>query len=161
THVAWQYNPAGSGDAIVYVNGEQTARQDKNNITTPAQMVIIGGHNRDGVHSFNGAIDEVKIFDAALSAGQIQEVMEPTPFNSAPLQFTDITLDEESDTISLTFNSRAGRTYSLYYRYDLTSELLEENDSIEADPDNPTTTYDFPTPRPVPAGKVFFTLIEN
>ncbi|MGI9242983.1 MAG: LamG-like jellyroll fold domain-containing protein, partial [Verrucomicrobiales bacterium] len=73
THVAWQYDGT---DAVVYVNGVETARAAKNNITDPTLTVLVGGHTRDNtvdnpVQSFNGAIDEVKIFNEVLTAQDI------------------------------------------------------------------------------------------
>ena len=75
THVAWQYDGT---DKVVYVNGVETARAAGNNITDPALPVIIGGHGRDAAdpagQSFNGQLDEVRIYDEALSAAEIGRI---------------------------------------------------------------------------------------
>jgi len=79
THVAWQFNQAGVGEAVVYINGVEVNRQDKNNISDAAQVLktmLIGGHSRDGTalnpyHSFNGQLDDVRIYDTALTAAEI------------------------------------------------------------------------------------------
>ena len=90
THVAWQYDGSGPGEAAVYVNGLETARQDKNNITDPALTVLVGGHSRDGspYHSFNGKLDEVKIYDRALTQEEIQVAMSPLPIGPSINFFT-------------------------------------------------------------------------
>ncbi|MGI9243248.1 MAG: LamG domain-containing protein, partial [Verrucomicrobiales bacterium] len=72
THVAWQFTGT---EKVVYVNGVETARLAGNNITDPTFEVVVGGHGRDappgGMVSFNGAIDEVKIYDDVLTAEEI------------------------------------------------------------------------------------------
>ncbi|MCH1500006.1 MAG: hypothetical protein L7U83_13170, partial [Akkermansiaceae bacterium] len=82
THVAWQFDGA---DKVVYVNGVETARGGGSTMAGHALPVIIGGHGRDAAdpagQSFNGAIDEVKIFDEALTAGEIEASMIPLGFD--------------------------------------------------------------------------------
>lgn len=74
THVAWQYDGA---DKVVYVNGAETTRVAGNNQTDPSLEVVVGFTARNGMGSFNGAIDEVKIYDEALTAEQITAAMGP------------------------------------------------------------------------------------
>ena len=82
SHVAWQFDGA---DKVVYVNGVETARGSGSTMAGHALPVIIGGHGRDAAdpagQSFNGAIDEVKIFDEALTAAEIEASMIPLGFN--------------------------------------------------------------------------------
>ena len=82
THVAWQFDGA---DKVVYVNGVETARGGGSTMAGHALPVIIGGHGRDAAdpagQSFNGAIDEVKIFDEALTAAEIEASMIPLGFD--------------------------------------------------------------------------------
>lgn len=87
THVTWQYDGT---DGVVYVNGIETTRAAKNNITSPTLDVIIGATTRDGspYQSFNGAIDEVKIFDEALTASQIVTEMSPIAIGPEINSFT-------------------------------------------------------------------------
>lgn len=80
THVTWQYDGT---EAVVYVNGVETARAVKNNITDPALAVIIGGHGRDAAdpagQSFNGLLDDVRIYDEALTLGEINSARTAIP----------------------------------------------------------------------------------
>ncbi len=73
THVAWSYD---GNDKIVFVNGVETSRGAGGTMAGHALPVIIGGHGRDAAdpagQSFNGAIDEVKVFNEVLTAAQIQ-----------------------------------------------------------------------------------------
>ena len=78
THVAWSYD---GNDKIVFVNGVETSRGAGGTMAGHALPVIIGGHGRDAAdpagQSFNGAIDEVKVFNEVLTAAQIQAEMPP------------------------------------------------------------------------------------
>ncbi len=80
THLAFQFDGA---DKVVYLNGVETARGAGSTMSGHAFPVIIGGHGRDAAdpagQSFNGAIDEVKIYDEVLTAQQILEALDPAP----------------------------------------------------------------------------------
>jgi hypothetical protein len=79
THVAWQFDGA---DKVVYVNGVETSRGAGSTMAGHTLPVIVGGHGRDAAdpagQSFNGAIDEVKVWDEVLTLAQIQAAMSPT-----------------------------------------------------------------------------------
>ncbi|MDG1362823.1 MAG: hypothetical protein P8Q54_05045 [Akkermansiaceae bacterium] len=79
THVAWQFDGA---DKVVYVNGVETGRGAGSTMAGHTLPVIVGGHGRDAAdpagQSFNGAIDEVKVWDEVLTLAQIQAAMSPT-----------------------------------------------------------------------------------
>lgn len=68
THVAWQYDGA---DKVVYVNGVESTRVAGDNITDPSLNVAIGFTARDGMGSFNGLIDDVRIYDEVLDEAGI------------------------------------------------------------------------------------------
>ena len=76
THLAWSYDGT---DKVVFVNGVETARQNGGTMAGHALPVIVGGHGRDAAdpagQSFNGAIDEVKVWDEVLTVAQIQAAM--------------------------------------------------------------------------------------
>ena len=79
THVAWQFDGA---DKVVYVNGVETGRGAGSTMAGHALPVIVGGHGRDAAdpagQSFNGALDEVKVWDEVLTLAQIQAAMSPS-----------------------------------------------------------------------------------
>jgi hypothetical protein len=80
THLAFQFDGT---DKVVYLNGVESARGAGSTMSGHAFPVIIGGHGRDAAdpagQSFNGAIDEVKIYDEVLTAQQILEALDPAP----------------------------------------------------------------------------------
>jgi hypothetical protein len=171
THLTFQYDGT---DKVIYVNGEETLRGAGGALGSEALPVIIGGHGRDAPDpagmSFNGAIDEVKVFDEALTEEMIQAAMIPSG-GSVPggLEITDISVDQNSETVSLTFNSRPGKTYSLFWTPDLAGgpDYVEIDDSVRADSEQGQTTHRFPIPRAEddpggpPAPKAFFVISEN
>lgn len=170
-HLTFQYDGT---DKVIYVNGEETLRGAGGPLGSEALPVIVGGHGRDAPDpagmSFNGAIDEVKVFDEALTAEMIQAAMIPSG-GSVPrgLEITNISVDQNTETVSLTFNSRPGRTYSLFWTPDLAGgpDYTEVDDSISADAVENQTTYTFPVPRPEddpggsPVPKAFFVIRKN
>lgn len=169
THVAWQYDGA---DKVVYVNGIESTRAAGNNITNSALNVIIGAHGRDSNldpapgNSFNGSLDEVKIYGSALTEAQVRAAMVPgAGSGSAGLEVRSIKYNVENDTVTLTFTSRPGRSYSLLWSADMQDgpDYNEVDDEIDADAVENITTYSFPAPNPggPPIPKAFFFLRQN
>jgi hypothetical protein len=77
THLAGTYDGA---TLQLYVNGELVASQAKTGLVpTSAQLLSIGGDTLHGTY-FTGLIDEVRIYNGAVSASQIQKDMN-TPLN--------------------------------------------------------------------------------
>jgi hypothetical protein len=80
THLTFQFDGV---DKVVFVNGVETARGAGSTMQGHAMDVIVGGHGRDAAdpagNSFNGAIDEVKIYDEVLTALQIMEALVASP----------------------------------------------------------------------------------
>jgi len=79
--------------------------------------------------------------------------------SAAPLSFeiTDIQLNENG-TISLSWDSREGGNYALFFSPDLADFGSDIDDSIESMGDS--TTYTFPNPLPG-ADRIFFRVVEN
>ena len=171
THLAWQYDGV---DKVVFVDGVETARAAGNPLGSAALEVIIGAHGRDAGdtpgNSFNGTIDEVKVYGDILSAAQIRDAMIPgSGAGAAGLEVRSIALDGDTNLVTLTFTSRPGRSYSLLWSETMMDgpDFDEIDDGISADPDGNITTYSFPAPRPSgdpggpPVPKAFFFIKEN
>ena len=116
------------------------------------------GENPDALgRGWNGKIDDVAIWARALSADEIAEIWAAGEGSSIEVllgggtQFaiTDITYDSKGtddnsdDTISLTWPSKEGQTYGVYYSEDLFDWDTDLNDSYPAD-EGDSTTYTFP-----------------
>ncbi|MFK7946452.1 MAG: LamG domain-containing protein, partial [Saprospiraceae bacterium] len=74
THVAFVLD---NGTGYLYVNGVQAATGNLTTVNTPAnnQNVYIGQRVPGGTIPFNGSIDEVRIWDTARTAAEIQANM--------------------------------------------------------------------------------------
>ncbi len=170
THVTWQYDGT---EKVVYVDGVESARAAGNNITNAAFDVIVGAHGRDSNldpapgNSFNGVIDEVRIYDLALVEAQIQAAMIPNA-GAGPkeLEVTEISIDQVNKMFTLSFNSRPGKTYSLLWSPDMADrpDYDELDDGVEAAESGDSTTITYPIPGQVGGeipGRVFLFLREN
>ena len=68
-HVAFVYD---GNDKAIYIDGQfDSSNADSGNIPTNGQPVRIGNWSGSPARYFNGKIDEVAIYDRALSAGEI------------------------------------------------------------------------------------------
>jgi len=157
THMAFQYDGT---DKVIYINGIETLREAGNPLGSETLPIIIGGHGRDAPdpagQSFNGSIDEVKVYGAALTEAQVREAMVPTAGSGAGLVITDILFDPSigaNGQFSITFTSRQGASYGLYYSTDLSDFSSDINDAIMGQ--DGTTTLTFPNPDPG-VSKLFF-----
>jgi uncharacterized repeat protein (TIGR01451 family) len=76
THVAMTYD-GGTGQYVIYVNGQQAASivlDPASNIFATDRNVLIGREDSTSPRPFSGLIDEVEIFNRALSATEIQAI---------------------------------------------------------------------------------------
>jgi hypothetical protein len=68
---------------VIYFNGVETLREAGGTLGSEALAVIIGGHGRDAADpagmSFNGLIDDVRIYDEDLSEAAIMAAMNNVP----------------------------------------------------------------------------------
>ena len=80
THLTFQFDGT---DKVIYINGVETIRGNGSPLGSEALNVIIGGHGRDAADpagmSFNGLIDDVRIYDEDLSEVQIMAAMSNIP----------------------------------------------------------------------------------
>ena len=78
-------------------------------MASEALNVIIGGHGRDAPdpagQSFNGAIDEVKIYDRVLNSEELQLAMSPLPIGPKIVSFTsNAQIIPTGSTLTLSWN---------------------------------------------------------
>jgi hypothetical protein len=104
-----------------------------------------------------GKVDDVAIWARALSADEISEIwadgegtsIEVLLGGGTQFAITDISYDNKGtddrsdDTISLTWPSKAGQTYGIFYSEDLFDWETDLNDNYPAD-EGDSTTYTFP-----------------
>lgn len=125
---------------VIWTERNQTARIDLPSPATPYKFIryevtATGGPNHQ--------IGEIEYF------GEV---------GGLPLTITDIVYNEDADTITLTWNSKPGRTYTVFANTDLLAFEEDINDSIPSGGE--TTTVILPNPRPG-VTKQFFQVVEN
>lgn len=120
-----------------------------------------------GTRDFDGVIDDIGIWDKALSAEEIEALYNNglegigAGGGSAPLfQFTAVS-PQADGTVALSWTSRSEKTYSLRYSFDLSagiSEWIEIDDGIESEGDE--TSFITPAIGDAPR-EVYFVVIES
>ena len=157
-HAAWTYE--GSTDTgKIYLDGVldwEGAKRAPNG----SGNLIIGGRN-GGERGFVGLIDEIAVWDIAVTDEVIAGLAEGlSPIGSnLPFQITNITYVKETEELELTWDSKPGKTYSLFYNTALDEWESDIDDSIESEGDS--TSYRFNNPEGTNAKKLFFRIIEN
>jgi len=102
-------------------------------------------------------------FSTGLTSGAKYQVGEIELFGLTdvrPFQISEITYDPDTDMISITWPSREGTTYALYFDTDLEGFESDLDDGIEATPGADFTTYTFENPIPG-AARLLFRVAEN
>ncbi len=153
-HIACTYDSA-TDTASIYVNGELPANgalnpktgiageagycEGVNNLDVPLSI-------RGGQESFDGALDEVAIWDRALTPEEVMAVYAGGPLSlkpGKPLAITAIDYSPGNGEVTLTWNSIEGAVYDIKYSTDLIDWDPDIEDSVEADAGETTTrTFD-------------------
>ena len=156
THFAMTYD---GRTQKIYQNGVHILAADRiltlNTTDTP---LFLGGTNREGAYfnAYTSSIDEVQIYDGALSGAQILAIYNDVV--SEPFIITEFTPDLNAGTADVTWNSRLDRVYAIDFSFDLTAESwIEVVDNI--DPQGTSTSYTVSLPDG--ANKVFYRVREK
>ena len=119
-------------------------------------------HDRSAgsVHRLTGALDDVRIYEGALTEAEIQELLDPV---TVALQFTEIIYDKDSDTFRFTWTSRQSRSYALFLSPNLADSWVELDDGIASQGE--ATTFPAPGdpgfPNPMPGAERIFFRVEE
>ena len=120
--------------------------------------VMIGGRHQGSVSSFDGMIDEVRLYDHQLSALEVDGLFQG---NGSQDEFaiTELELSSDGTAVTLTWRSKPGESYRVESSGDL-NELpwFEIIDSLPSDGEMTSFTHD-----QIPAGtsRLFFRVIEE
>ncbi len=148
-----------NSELILYVDGVEVAKEvnfnngltmngdkDGDPDTIGSPFISVGGARAvvdPGYRPFDGLIDEFAIYETVLGADAIQ-LHYTVGVSDPPSSITDIDYDSNTDTVSLTWTSRANRLYDLLSATDLSTppaswDVYEGQEDI-AGSDNGTTT---------------------
>ena len=158
-HVAMTWEDG--GEIRFYVNGvedEVSGRNTPNNTGTTSEItsLIIGKGGKDASNGWNGLIDEVRIFDTALTAEEIQAVMlgvggesasSPVPAGGAIDVLRDADLSWEPGEFAATHNVYFGESFE-----DVNSATVPTAPGLEK------TTYD---PGRLDFGQTYFWRVDE
>lgn len=94
-----------SGTISIYVNGQKVSSEFTSAVSSPSSPLTIGWAN-DNVGYFNGLIDEVRIYNRALSDSELQSIANaavPENANAAVLDLTGVWNCDDGGTYYLNF----------------------------------------------------------
>lgn len=121
-HVAGVYDPD-SNFAGLYVNGVEVAATNTvpssiQSMNTPFQI----GHNasNSGSFPFLGAVDEVRVYDEALSVADLEALAGGSPADAGLV--LDLAHDESTGEFTFTWNGEEGKSYRILGNADLGSD---------------------------------------
>lgn len=149
----WALVADGTGALTVYRDNVSLGTQEST--TTFSLKNVAQAYNTD-VHSMNGQIDELSIYDEALEPAAIAALY--TGPAAEELAITQVFYATGSNEVTLTWASIPGQTYAVKFSRDLTDWSGELDDAIEADPESETTTvaFDLSLVGPTAEEKLFF-----
>jgi hypothetical protein len=143
---------------------------DGKNLANQAGQLIIGGHAENaGTRAFTGLLDDVALFAGIVPDSEISAIatglkspagflIDPTPFEITKVRVLP------DKRIELTWNSRPGAIYTIYWSTDLADFGGDVGDDYASGGEETTATIDNPTISPEdPDGspKVFLRIGEN
>jgi len=170
----------GDGGSFTLEDGETVAigvidaNPDGTGSSTDGIIPFDGGAGGDNNHWYNGSPDPESYpngtaggvgIGGLLTGTENADINRNYQFNitlelggGAPLQIHEVSLDGDTNLVTLAWNSKPGRTYSLFFSTDLLVFDTEIDDSVQSGGD--ITTRTFPNPSPG-SSKIFFRVEEN
>ena len=132
-------------------------------IFTNTGTVIWTARNQTALITLVSPADPYKFIRYSVTATgdanhQIGEIEYFGDIGGLPLTITDITYDKDTNMVTLTWNSKPGRTYTIFANTDLFGFEEDVNDSVSSQGE--TTTFSFTSTKP-DALKQFFQVSEN
>ncbi|MFT5853344.1 MAG: hypothetical protein ACI8XO_000585 [Verrucomicrobiales bacterium] len=164
---SWSGVEGSPATATVYVDGVETGTLTEPNWDgwNAAEMTQ-GGIGQDGFTS-QGDFDDLRIYDNVLSQAEIEAIMKGVPATQP--RITDIVYDDMSDPgniiVTITFDSRLNKTYSVYHSTDFNDPVIERADVTDSIPGSDGETVfeiDFnDLSIPIDGPRRFFVVREN
>ncbi len=165
-HATWTYDGA-TDTANIYLNGVLDGGPTSQIPFAGTGNLVIGTRSSDvnPAVRFRGSLDEIAVWDEILPLEKIQELANgasPIGHQSGgdSLEITGFTIDKENGGMSLSWNSKPGATYGIYYDDDLNGfELILSNQVTSG---GATTTFNFNRAAigGANATRVFFRVVE-
>lgn len=151
----------------LYVDGEEVA-----STTTPAPPkdtpvpMQIGGNPQAADRGWDGILDDVGIWNRALTADEVTSIWNGGEgasiasligASAAPFRITSIEYSPGDENLTLTWDSKPGEIYTIKYSRDMSNWDADLDDGIEADAGETTSaSFDLVLAGLGGAGRVFF-----
>ena len=130
----WALAADGNGGLTVY--RDNILLGSRSATTNFSVKNVAHGYNTN-VHSMNGQIDELHIYDEEIDAAQVEALFLGT--GAAEFKIVEIEYMPGEGSVTLTWSSREGEGYAVRASRDLTSWNIEFDDLIAADEGEQTT----------------------
>jgi hypothetical protein len=119
----YSYDGYNNRTAKYFLNGNQIGERTLEDYFVPTQtgVVKIGSDDAGGERTFNGAIDDVRLYNYALSDEDIQSLC-PTPPSAAVMMLEDA---EDGDTQGLKIVENYSASFSIVFDEEKDSQVLE------------------------------------
>ncbi|MFT5857484.1 MAG: hypothetical protein ACI8XO_004745, partial [Verrucomicrobiales bacterium] len=136
-----------TGIESLYIDGVEVANKTGAVLQDRANRMRIGDNPDALGRGWNGKIDDVAIWARALPADTIAEIwadgdgisIEALLGGGTPFVISSITYDPDTDMISLTWPSKEGEFYGIFYTKDLSDWSRDLDDGYPADAGESTT----------------------
>ncbi len=112
-HVAWRNRGTGAQDMSLFINGQLVFSGPGVPAAGPGSGLMNIGTRHNTVEGFAGLMDDVRLYRAPLSNNAILDIS--IPVGQAPLDFVSMVRAPGGASVTLTIQSRAGRTYAVDY----------------------------------------------
>lgn len=147
----WALVADGAGNLTVYRDNVALGTQSSN--TTFSVKDVAQAYNTN-VHSMNGQIDELYIYDEALDAATVDALFQGP--SESELAITAFEYSTETGQVTLSWSSSPGQSYEVKFSDNLTDWSGQVGAAIEADSEESSITFDPATLGLPDAPRVFF-----
>ena len=113
THVAWRSVGEGDQDMTLFINGQPVFFGPGVPLSKPGLSPLRIGNRYNDEEGFEGLMDDVRLYRAGLSDSAVAALAPPVGFPD--FQFSSIQRSPSGDKVTLTFQSRPGRTCAVDY----------------------------------------------
>ena len=118
-HVAWRNRGTGAQDMSLFINGQLVFSGPGVPAAGHGSGLMNIGTRHNTTEGFDGLMDDGRLYRAALSNSQIGEIS--TPVGQAPLTILSVVRPPNGASVTLTIQSRPGRTYAVDYSTAMTA----------------------------------------
>lgn len=154
-HVAWVSSDEGMS---LYVDGVLAYSGSAVSPATPGEGLMTIGTSFQSIEGFEGNMDDFRLYAAPLSPEDVASISGSTVIPGSTLAFTGFARAGDGSSVSLAWNSKPDRSYSLDYSTDLVAwKLISGNIASGGD----TTVFSDTVFAPLNRARLFYRVRQN